>query len=193
MSGFLNEKQREVIRDWWYALQPRAHDAAKPRGEFVMFTRADRAEIRRCEEPVQVLLEESFMRLYKALKSSATEGRYITFGDDPTPYAVMAGVIAWVKEDLKDRSSFAAKLGEQVGDRPRMSKLRFARLQTAQSEEEFFLLARRAVHLVGGEADVAQLGEELLAWVWEFRGNQPDKPKDRIRVRWATNYFEALL
>jgi CRISPR type I-E-associated protein CasB/Cse2 len=74
-----------------------------------------------------------------------------------------------------------------------MSKLRFARLQTADSEEDFFQQARRAVQLAGNSADVVHLAEELLDWQKEFHGQKPDKPKDRIQVRWASAYYTATL
>lgn len=192
MTKFLNPAQRELVRDWWYALQPRGEKDPLPRGIFAMLSRADRAELRRCQEPTQVLLQGAFIRLSAAF--AAQQNGLSWIAKDATALALVAGLVAWVKDDLNDQSSFARQLGETgEADRPLMSKLRFSRLQTATAEEEFYQLARRAIQLVDGKADVAQLAEELLAWVSEFRGMQPDKPKDRIQVRWATAYFQAAL
>ncbi|NTV11755.1 MAG: type I-E CRISPR-associated protein Cse2/CasB [Zoogloea sp.] len=191
-SRFLSPAQEEIVRDWWYALQPRGEDDPPARGEFSMFTRRDRAELRRCADPDQVLLVGAFMRLAKPLLKLEAAKKFRPFDDDVSAYALVAGILAHVDTDLKDGSSFAALLGKPGdGDRPAMSTLRFARLQTAYSEADFFQLARRAVQLVGKKADVVKLADELLAWVWEFRGNQPDKPRDRLRVRWASEYFSA--
>lgn len=192
MTRFLNPAQRELVRDWWYALQPRGEKDPLPRGIFAMFSRADRAEMRRCQEPAQVLLQGAFIRLHAAFNELQNGSSWII--KDATALALVAGLLAWVKNDLKDGSSFARQLGETgEADRPLMSKLRFSRLQTATTEEEFYQLARRAIQLVDGKADVAELAEELLAWVSEFRGKQPDKPKDRIQVRWATAYYQVAL
>jgi CRISPR system Cascade subunit CasB len=189
---FLSPAQAEILRDWWYALQPRGENDPPARPEFSMFSRGDRAELRRCTDPDQVLLVGAFMRLAKRMLALEAGKPVPRFKDDASVYALAAGILAHVATDLKDESSFAALLGKPgEGDRPGMSALRFARLQTAFAEADFFQLARRAVHLVGKKADVVQLADELLAWVWEFRGNQPDKPRDRLRVRWATDYFSA--
>lgn len=189
---FLSPAQAEIVRDWWYALQPRGEDETKPRDEFAMFSRRDRAELRRCEDPDQVLLLGAFVRLARALQRLEAAKQTPCFADDATPFALIAGLLAHVETDLKNGSSFAAKLGEtDDADRPHMSALRFARLQTASTEAEFFQLARRAIQLVGKQADVVILADELLAWVREFRGHLPDKPKDRLRVLWATEYFTA--
>lgn len=189
---FLSSAQAEIVRDWWYALQPRGENEPKPRSEFSMFSRRDRAELRRCTDPDQVLLVGAFMRLARALQRLEAGKQKPRFADDATAYALLAGLLAHVETDLKDGSSFGAQLGEtDKADRAQMSALRFARLQTASAEADFFQLARRAIQLIGKKADVVMLADELLAWVCEFRGYQPDKPKDRLRVRWATEYFTA--
>lgn len=189
---FLSSAQAETVRDWWYALQPRGEDEPEPRSEFSMFSRRDRAELRRCADPDQVLLLGAFVRLARALQRLEAGKQRPHFTEDGSAYALVAGLLAHVETDLNDGSSFGARLGETVeSDRPQMSAMRFARLQTASAEADFFQLARRAIQLVGKKADVVMLADELLAWVWEFRGHQPDKPKDRLRVRWATEYFTA--
>ncbi|NMG44764.1 type I-E CRISPR-associated protein Cse2/CasB [Aromatoleum toluvorans] len=189
---FLSPAQAETVRNWWYALQPHSEDEPEPNKRFSMFTRRDRAELRRCETPDQVLLLGAFVRLAHALLPLEAGKQTPYVEGDATAYALVAGLLAHVETDLKDGSSFGARLGEtNDADRPHMSAMRFARLQTASTEAEFFQLGRRAIQLVGKKADVVMLADDLLAWVREFRGHQPGKPKDRLRVRWATEYFTA--
>lgn len=197
----LSPSQKQVLHDWWFWLQPESQNdpaiKAKLAGQFGGFARANRATLKRCAEPFLVLLEPAFHSLLHRLEQAPADAGYVR--PDAWSYALVAGLLAWVeKEPSKDivERSFAAQLGRpkaEGGDRPLMSKLRFARLQTADSEEDFFQQARRAIQLAGNKADVVHLAEELLDWQKEFHGQKPDKPKDRIQVRWASAYYSAAL
>ncbi|MGB0128943.1 MAG: type I-E CRISPR-associated protein Cse2/CasB [Rhodocyclaceae bacterium] len=196
----LSPPQKEIVRDWWFWLQPESQNdpavKTKLAHQFGGFARVKRATLRRCAEPSLVLLEPAFHRLMLKLQAVTEPGDKVRA--DADAFALVAGLLAWVESeparDIPDRS-FAALLGspkEKGADRPRMSHLRFARLQTADSEADFYQQFRRAIELAGKQADVVCLAEELLDWQREFHGQKPDKPKDRIQVRWATAYFSAL-
>ena len=194
----LSDLQKEEVRDWWQWLLPESQNDQdlkdRLNGKFGAFSRANRAVLKRCSEPSLVLLEPAFHRLLNRLEIVAGKEGQV----EVQPLALVAGLLACVKSapESDEKSSFAAILGrpkDRENDRPVMSKLRFARLQTATSEEEFYQLARRAIQLADAKADVAELADELLAWVREFNGQRPDKPKDRIQVRWATAYYTAAL
>ena len=197
----LSPGQKAVLHDWWFWLQPESQNdpaiKAKLAGLFGGFARANRATVKRCADPSLVLLEPAFHCLLRRLEQVTTEHDYVK--PDAWNFALVAGLLAWVDaepaREVQDRS-FAGQLGRPKGegtDRPLMSKLRFARLQTADSEEDFFQQVRRAIQLAGKTADVTTLAEELLDWQKEFQGQKPDKPKDRIQVRWATDYYSAAL
>jgi len=197
----LSASQKQVLRDWWFWLQPESQNdpaiKAKLAGQFGGFARANRATLKRCAEPSLVLMEPAFHSLLHRLEQATTANDSVKA--DTWNFALVAGLLAWVEseppKDGADRS-FAAQLGRpkaEGSDRPLMSKLRFARLQTADSEEDFFQQARRAIQLAGNTADVVQLTEELLDWQKEFQGQKPDKPKDRVQVRWASAYYSAAL
>lgn len=197
----LSDYQRNVLRDWWSWLQPQNQNDPAIRNklaiQFGAFARSNRAALKRCAEPALVLLEPAFHSLLHRLEKDTSQDNDAK--TDALRFALVAGLLAWVdSEPPKDSSdrSFAAQLGRPKtdgGDRPLLSKLRFARLQTAESEEDFFQLARRAIQLAGNKADVVHLAEELLDWQNEFHGHKPDKPQDRIQVRWASAYFSAAL
>ncbi|MDD5297335.1 MAG: type I-E CRISPR-associated protein Cse2/CasB [Rhodocyclaceae bacterium] len=197
----LSASQKHVLHDWWTWLQPESQNdpAIKARlaGQFGGFARAHRATLKRCAEPSLVLLEPAFHSLLHRLEQATTENDYVQ--PDAWNFALVAGLLAWVDseppKDIQNRS-FAAQLGRpkaEGSDRPLMSKLRFARLQTADSAEDFFQQARQAIQLAGKTADVVHLTEELLDWQKEFQGQKPDKPRDRIQVRWASAYYSAAL
>ena len=190
----LTDAQREALHDWWYWLQPESQNDPAMRGKlaalFGPFSRANRARLKRCETTELVLLEPALHVLLQRLETvSAAEQ-----DTDPLAYALVAGLLAWIGDELTEKTSFASQLGEPKSpDRPTLSRLRFARLQTADGPNDFFRQARRALQIAGKTAHIALFAEEILAWYWEFQGQHPDKPKDRIQVRWATGYFRAAL
>jgi CRISPR system Cascade subunit CasB len=193
--------QEHALRDWWFWLQPESQNDPAIKAvlahQFGGFSRVNRAGLRRCAEPSLVLLEPAFHRLLYWLEAVTRPSDPIQARADA--FALVAGLLAWVQpgNEAGDRS-FAALLGRpkaEGAERPVMSRLRFARLQTADSEEDFYQQARRAIQLAEKQAkrqpDLVCLAEELLDWQREFRGQKPDKPKDRIQVRWATAYYSA--
>lgn len=190
---YLKPAQEKTLRDWWRALQPRAKDAASV-GPFVMLGRADSAKLRRCQEPGDVLLESAFHRLAQRMTTQEPGEGTPRFADDFTAFALVAGVLAHVKDDANNNMSFAFLLGQTGdGDRPLLSELRFQRLQTSVDETDFYRQAIRAVKLLNGRADVVTLANDLLAWVWEYRDGHGTKPKERLKVRWASDYYRAAL
>jgi CRISPR system Cascade subunit CasB len=204
----LSARQNEELHDWWLWLQPenQNHGEVKARlaAKFGVFSRAHRSGLKHCTDPSLVLLEPAFHRLLHRLDATADTDNKLQL--DPSCFALIAGLLAWVnleppKAENGEGTSFAAILGspkhdspkQDAADRPLMSRLRFARLQTAGSEEDFYRQARRAIQLADCRADVVKLAEELLAWIREFQGLKPDRPRDRIQVRWATAYYKAAL
>lgn len=197
----LSEYQQKVLHDWWFWLQPQSQNDPAIRNrlaaQFGGFSRANRATLKRCAEPALVLLEPAFHSLLHQLEKDPS-GK-CNAKADAWRLALVAGLLAWVESEPTgpDKTkSFASLLGRPKAegtDRPLMSRMRFARLQTAESEEDFFQQARRAIQLAGNTADVVHLAQELLDWQQEFHGQKPDKPIDRIQVRWATDYYSAAL
>lgn len=196
-NTYLNSAQEKILREWWRALQPQEKNSAgdPPRsGPFAMLDRADRAKLRRCTDPTGVLLQAAFSRLVQHLSKLEHEKVKPRFSNDPTAFALVAGVLAHVKNDADNGVSFAFLLGHPLeGDRPPLSELRFQRLQTCNDEVDFYRQAIRAVKLLDSRADVVTLANDLLAWVWEYRDGNDTKPRDKLKVRWASDYYRAAL
>ncbi|BCL75810.1 type I-E CRISPR-associated protein Cse2/CasB [Jeongeupia sp. HS-3] len=189
---YLDDYQAELIRQWWTSLQPQ-EDAPKG-GPFAMFTRADRALLRRCAESGEVLLQSAFQRLYQLLGKPDPDHRFPLLAEDPSALALVAGVLAHVKTDIKTGASFAAFLGAKgESGQPLMSELRFQRLQTCDNEADFYRQAIGAVKLADAAVDVVALADDLLAWIWEYRDGHEQAPAKRLKVRWATDYYGAAL
>ncbi|AOZ52028.1 type I-E CRISPR-associated protein Cse2/CasB [Chromobacterium vaccinii] len=177
------EKLAKTVAQWRLALDPSDEER---RGPFAMLKRADRAQLRRCAAPEDVLLQSAFHRLLQELKRQGV-------AVEADELALAAGVAAHAQH--APGKAFARSLGRKndVG-RVAMSELRFHQLQTCRDEDGFFRQTRRAVDLLGGEVDVGKLAVELLQWVREFR--HPDAalaPKERLKLRWAADYYHESL
>lgn len=185
MKQFLSEPQQALVVLWWNGLQ---NENGRPAGPFAILTHGDRAQLRRCALPDDVLLLSSLHRLAQALQKA--DGPAVPL----SALALAAGVLSHVTDHIPGKD-FARALGSKNGtDRPCMSELRFQQLQTCRDEVAFFRQARRAVDLLGGTTDVGRLANDLLNWVHEYR--QPDPalpPAQRLKLRWATLYYQAAL
>lgn len=172
---FLREAEtRGRLRSWWQSL-------AKNRG--------DRARLRRAERPDDVLLMEPFFHFLQQMPQEwATPKKLLSS-------AMVAAALAHVKEPQDDGRTFVTRLAspKRTGDKtPRMSVLRFQRLQKSRSPEEFFTRLLRAIRLSEGKADVLSLSESILHWMSEYDSGPDREPQERLAVIWATDYYTAL-
>ncbi|MFC3609537.1 type I-E CRISPR-associated protein Cse2/CasB [Stutzerimonas tarimensis] len=187
---YLNKAQRQWVQDWWRALQPQRADDKPLPYELGGLDRGDRAELRRCTGADQ-LLERSATFLLADRLIALSDDRH-RLSDNPQTYerlALVAGVLAGVREDRRDGLNLSRHLGAQTRDeRPAMSELRFRRLQRAQDQTDLYLQWKRAVQLADSKADVAQLAEDLLGWLCEL-GETPLRASDAVKFRWAHDYY----
>jgi len=166
----------EVLQSWHDELQ-RARGA--------------RAELRRAASPAEVLLCPGFRSLRRHFRPWLGQCEWRWLG-----LAVIAGVASHIKR-VSLKASFAAQLGDSSGSgKPRLSSLRFARLQQAHDVEELYRLLLRAVSQLEGEVNLPSLADDILLWCREHLDAQyglttEPNPFRRLSLRWATEYFQA--
>jgi CRISPR system Cascade subunit CasB len=120
------------------------------------------------------MTEEATLRLFRAL--------CLRTPDSLPRVAVLACVLSHVREEDNSRR-FAQAIGRKSFAEPDsavMKQLRFQRLAEAQGEEEILRGFRRAVDLVGGKVNVADLAR--LVWFFE---------NEKTRRNFAFDYFGA--
>lgn len=190
--SWLNQDQERVLHRWWHGLQPIAEDDTQAwarRKGFHELGRADRAELRRCTTPVDVVLQSASARLLFALGEFG--GPMLV--TEPAACALVAGLIARVDHAAGATARpLAAQLGglREGGGGPLLSRLRFEQLLAAETEEDLFLRMRRALDMLAGQSiHVVELANDLFGWIDELRGHKPVVATDRVRVRWALSYF----
>ena len=176
---FRDGEDHTTLRRWWRLMNPAA-------GYTGPSYAGRRAELRRAECPADALLSEGFRDLSTRLGRRWCTEHYLL------PVAAAAGIIAHVTEN-DETASFSRQLAtpsQEVRDKPRMSELRFTRLQKSRDLDELYTRMVRAVKLVNGRANVVSIFDGVLHWAREMVDNELDPDvRRRFRIRWALDYF----
>jgi CRISPR system Cascade subunit CasB len=167
------EYEREAIRNWWESLEDE---------------RAERAQLRRCENPSEVLLMRGFHRLLRQSES---------FSKKIYGISAVAGLLSHVRENVFQQGGKSVRFGQQLGihkeggDKPVVSELRFYRLQKCRTLDEFYRTLRRIIMLLDRRANIISLADCILHWDIEHKGFYEQSPSRRFHFRMAQDYFSA--
>jgi len=180
--SLLNDHDADVMRQWWQALD------SEKRGSptislFNALGKKELAELRRAENLTAIMLNRAYRYLVQMSGKHDGEG-----------LALAAGILAHVKTDAGDGLSLAQRMGTAKvnSNDPRVSPLRFERLQTTHDAEDFLVTAVRLIKIMDGTLDVQKLADDVLVWADEtLNEHRPFKLADQLRVRWATDYYLA--
>jgi CRISPR system Cascade subunit CasB len=132
--------------------------------------RGDRAELRRCGTPAEVVFTPAYHRLrHDVIRFGAVR-------DDNL--ATIAGLAARVKSNAVE-STIAEQMASGKGDssKARVSGLRFRRLLKVKDQEELFLALGRVIALLGGSINLQSMAQSVYFW------------NDRTRKQWAFDYY----
>ena len=157
--AFTKDPAREILHDWW-------KDIDRHRG--------DRALLRRCRHPGEVVFYPSFHRLRHRL------------ADQELPLwnealAAVAGLAAHVKK-IDSGRMFAQQMAAPRGPKQGaiVSGLRFRRLLQRSELDDLYQPLIRAIRHLGGEINLFDLAHGVY-W-WRF---------DNTKKEWAYAYYEA--
>ncbi len=163
-----NEKPKPrfeaAVREWWRKYLQRDGTNLGPDRQSI-------AELRRTCNLIELAFTRSFITLLRSVRGLGP------LRDERV--ALLAHVLAHVREDDPHRT-VAAALGPETEDgKAAMSESRFRRLLLTRDPNELALRLVRAVKMLGGKANVADLAEAIRWW------------NDRTRRDWAFRYFKA--
>ena len=169
-SALYKEDQRVRLMEWWIWLH-----SEQAGGE--------RAKLRRCQSPQDVLIQQGFLRLGKRLPDWQ---KYHLFG-----LATIAGILSHVKTEIS--ISFSKQLGEakEGSDKPVFSELRFQKLLASSDAEEFYKNLQRAVKQAGEAANPVLLADGVLHWYLEQSTPEKFQGQKSWKYRWANDYYHS--
>jgi len=139
---FTHPETREILIDWWRALDS---------------SRGDRAELRRCHSPLNVAFTPAYHRLRWALM------KHGSVKDEDL--ALVAGVLSHVKS--YNPGSFPRQMaGSDSADAKKasVSGLRFRRVLTIDDRDKLYETMIRVVHLLGDSVDIPSLANGIYWW-----------------------------
>lgn len=166
------EDQRARLKEWWLWLHS---DHA----------RGERAKLRRCQTPQEVLTQKGFLKLGKMLPDWQ---KYHLFG-----LATVAGILSHVKTERPLR--FPEQLGKakEGTDKPVFSELRFQKLLAASDAEEFYKSLHRAVKQAGEKANPVLLADGILHWYLEQSTPEKFHGQKSWKYSWANDYYSSKI
>ena len=149
-----------IATEWWRALVSEDPGRRTTQGA----RRAALARLRRAATPIEVMQEPEALRLIRRLPR------------DPERVAMLAGILAHVRES--DDQRIVRAIGRESFDEDKaiMSEARFRRLLQTPGNELMDPL-RRLVRLTKGKANVRDLSFSVLYW------------GDSVKKRWIFDYY----
>jgi len=143
-----------------------------------------RAALRRAASLTEVMLSPAYMRLLRSLR-----GKDYAIGNYNLPLAkiaAIAGLTARIKETTNE--GLAKRMGTPKlgGTTPAFSELRLRRILACDDIEELYTLLRRALSLLGDQANLA----DLAATIWNWAPLDEKRPCDPRR-QLAYDYYDA--
>jgi CRISPR system Cascade subunit CasB len=182
---YINLEEISALRRWHILLES---------------NRGDRARLRRAGRSEDILLSEAFFNFQKIMPEIWLKNKSIIAS------AAVAGLLSHVKKDHQVLSriqssqktarlaSFAEQLAvSEKSNKALMSELRFQQLQKSRTTDDFYRHVVRATHLLDGRVNIVSLANDIIHWHLEFDRRIDREPGKRLAVRWATDYFSAIL
>ena len=175
MTSFLKEKKnRDAIVEW----KKRLDD-----------NRGERARLRRCQEPMQVLLNPSYYELKASIPDLPN--------NQSLALATVAGLLSIADHSGANlpQKSFATQLGsaKAEGSAPVMSESRFRQLIKSRDWPEFYRRMRRAIKMAGSNVNIISVADLVFQFGFEERGKISPEPSQSFQFRFAEDYFEASI
>jgi CRISPR system Cascade subunit CasB len=164
--------------------QPEVQDALISWWKELDTVRGDRAALRQCHNPLEVVFTPAFHRLKLRLEPFGSVSP-----DHRENLAIVAGVLSYVKEYRYKghESNFQRSFAVQMASPPLkwipvkracVSDLRFRQLLKIDDPEKLYTTMIRLVRLLGGSVDIVSLANGIYWW------------NERTKQEWAYAYYE---
>ena len=148
-----------VAKQWWSDL-----NSGVPWGG-----RAAIARIRRARTPTDLVCEPAVLHLVRRVSRRRV-----------TRVAVIAGILAWVRDDHSSDSAARTIGRSHIGESDALvSEARFRRLLLVDGEEEMLTTLRRIVRHASGKINVEDLARSVFFW------------NDRTKQDWSYDYYNV--
>jgi CRISPR system Cascade subunit CasB len=172
------------VFDWWKDLTGMK---TNPDGSFIKADSGrtgEKAALRRCKTPEQIMLCKGFHRLRVSFKENEIENEAL---------AMIAGICSHVR-DSNAGIEFPKLLAipEKEKSTPPLSEARFQKIVTSRSTSEFFTGLRRAIHIVNNKGNIPSIVKGILLW-HKHKNNPATNVQETMLFQWSKAYYDVLL
>jgi CRISPR system Cascade subunit CasB len=175
------------IFEWWKDLWGFKIDEENSQKKVDAGRSGERAELRRCAEPQQVLMCKGFHRL--KLQFKETDFKF----DYQESLAAIAGLCSHIKNS-ESNLSFPALLATPEKDKtsPPLSEQRFQKLVTSRTPEDFYTNLRRSIQIVKNKGNIYSITDGVFTWYKNLK-NPSANVRDTLLFQWSNDYFDIIL
>jgi CRISPR type I-E-associated protein CasB/Cse2 len=169
---------------WWKDLTGMKQDQEGEQKRVDAGRTGERAELRRCKLPLQVLTCKGYHRLRVMFEE---------YDIDTEALASIAGLCAHIKTN-EPVIEFPTQLAtpEKEKTTPPLSELRFQKMVTSKTAAEFFTHLRRALDIVNNRGKISSIVSGVLLW-YKHRNNPTANVQDTLLFQWSKAYYNVIL
>ena len=175
------------VVEWWKDLTGNRVDQDGSQKKVDAGRNGDRAELRRCSEPQQVLMCKGFHRLRLLIGGDLSNEKTLALG-------AVAGLCSHIKT-LETKISFPAMLAtptEKEKTSPPLSELRFQKIVKSRTPEDLYTNLRRAINILKNKGNITSITNGVFLW-YKNRNNPAVNIQDTLLFQWSNDYFNTIL
>lgn len=175
------------VVEWWKDLTGNKVDQDGSQKKIDAGRNGERAELRRCSEPQQVLMCKGFHRLRVSIDENLSNDMTIALG-------MIAGLCSHIKT-METKISFPAMLAiptEKDKTSPPLSELRFQKIAKSRTPEDLYTNLRRAIHILKNRGNIISITNGVFLW-YKNRNNPAVNIRDTLLFQWSNDYFSTIL
>lgn len=173
-----------VVLDWWKDLTGMKKDSEGVLRKVDAGRTGERAELRRCKSPEQVITNSGFHELRSKLEDSHVNMEAI---------AAIAGLCSHIRNnDPAHKFPELLAIAKEGVSSPPLSENRFKKILTSRSSPEFYTGLRRAIQIIDNKGNIPSLVEGVILW-YRHKKNPATNVQDTMLFKWSKAYYDVLL
>jgi len=173
-----------AVLEWWKELTGMQKDSDGNLKKTDSGRTSERAELRRCKSPEQVMAFRGYHRLRAHLNDETI---------NPEALALIAGLCSHIRTN-DPANEFPVLLAKPKNDKTTspLSESRFKKLITCRTASEFYTGLRRALQLLDNVGNIPSITRGILLW-YRSKNNMVLNIQDSMLFQWSKDYYETAL
>lgn len=173
-----------VVLDWWKDLSGNKKDSDGVLIKVDSGRTGERAELRRCKSPEQVMLCKGFHRLRAEVNDDTV---------NQVALAMIAGICSHIRtNDPSNEFPVLLATPEKEKSTPPLSESRFQKIVTSRTPNEFYTGLRRAIQIVNNKGNIPSIVKGVVLWC-RHKNYPATNMQDTMQFTWSRAYYDVIL